>query len=182
MRRVGLVVAAALLVAVAARAAPTRPQDPKVTFTVTSPAGDKLVGRGTELLLDNDGSWVVFRVPLGSITTGVASRDRQLRDKYLEVESYPAVELRVARDAIKIGSSGDVAAKLTLHGKTRDTSLHYAIKKESGFLKVSSTLRVDLREYGIDLPTHRGTAMKPHVEVNVSFGVLDGAAVTAERQ
>ena len=180
--RGGGVAGVVLMAAVAAQAAPTRAQDPRVTFTVTSAAGDKLVGRGTELLLDSEGPWLIFRVPLGSMTTGVASRDRQLRDKYLEVESYPAVELRVARDALKIAASADVAARLTLHGKTRETSLHYAIKKEGGFLKVSSTLRIDLRDHGIDLPSYRGVAMNPHVAVDVSFGVLDGAVVTAERQ
>src|SRR5215471_5365140 len=73
--------------------------NPKVTFTVSGPAGMTVVGTGTELTMQAQGQSLIFRVPLRSLTTGLAVRDRQMRDKYLEVESFPTVELRIARDA-----------------------------------------------------------------------------------
>src|SRR6185369_15713359 len=81
---VAVVMAAFLVVgAGVAWAAPTRPPNAKVTFTLSSSGGAKIVGSGTELTLDTDGAWVVFRVPLMAVSTGEGWRDRQVRDKYL---------------------------------------------------------------------------------------------------
>src|SRR5262245_39421154 len=64
--------------------------NPKVTFTATTagPTGTKVVGTGTQLTLESQGDWLVFKVPLRSISTGAALLDRQIRDKYLEVETF----------------------------------------------------------------------------------------------
>jgi len=157
-------------------------QSPRVTFTATGPAGMKVVGKGTELTFASQGAWVVFKVPLRSVSTGMGMRDRQLRDKYLEVESFPFAELRVARDALSMpalngASEGDVPARLSLHGKTADTTVHYAIARQGERIKVAGSFRIDLRAHGIDVPNHHGMMLSPEVEVSVHFGALDRAVV-----
>jgi hypothetical protein len=157
-------------------------RNPRVTFTATGAAGLKVVGTGRELVLEAQGQTLVFRVPLRSIGTGIGMRDRQMRDKYLEVESYPFVELRMARDALNLpvwngATTGDAKARLTMHGKVKDTNVHYTIRRQGQWVDVTGTFRVDMRAHGIDLPSHRGLTLNPEVDVEVSFGALDRAVV-----
>jgi polyisoprenoid-binding protein YceI len=157
-----------------AQAAENRLVDTKVTFTASGAGGVKVVGHGTQLLLRVDGPWLVLKVPLRSVTTGLVRRDRELHDKFLEVESYPWAELRLQPEALKMPSkdgavAGEVSARLTLHGRSRDTTVQYSIKREGATLKVSGKLRVDVRTHGIDLPQARGVALDPEVVVDVGF-------------
>ena len=157
-------------------------RNPKVTFTATGAAGLKVVGTGTELTLETQGQTLVFKAPLRSISTGIALRDRQMRDKYLEVESYPFIELRIAREALSLpalngGTSGDAKARLSMHGKAKDTTVHYSIRRQGQWVEVTGTFRVDVRAHGIDVPNYRGMTLNPEVDVEVSFGSLDRAVV-----
>jgi hypothetical protein len=157
-------------------------RNPKVTFTATGPAGLQVVGTGTELTMETQGPTLVFRVLLRSITTGIGLRDRQMRDKYLEIESYPFVELRLARDVLNMPAlngttAGDATARLTMHGKVKDTTVRYLIRREGQRVDVTGTFRVDLRAHGIDLPAYRGLTLNTEVDVEVSFGAIDRAVV-----
>lgn len=188
-RRAGGMVGAIVLVgsivlAGSGHAADSGLSNTKVTFTATAPgpAHVKVVGSGTELTLQSLGEWLVFRVPLRSVTTGVAALDRQVRDKYLEIETFPMVELRVARGGFNIPSyngaaTGHADGRLTLHGKTRGTRVHYTIARQGESVTVRAGLRVDLRAFGVDVPRQGGLAMSPEVAVEVGFGTIDRAVV-----
>ena len=154
----------------------------RVTFTATGTGGMKIVGTGRDLTLENQGQWLVFRAPLRTITTGVPLRDRQMRDKYLEVESFPFVELRLARETLSIpalngATAGDASGRLSLHGKSKDATVHYTLRKEGDSVKVSASFRIDLRAYGIDVPSFRGLTLNPDVDVDVGFAAIDRAVV-----
>src|SRR5438105_1784561 len=93
-----VVVAGGALAALApARAAADALTNPSVRFTLTASNGTKIHGAGTDIKLENRGNWLIFRVPLASITTHQVQLDRQMRDRYLEADTHPMVELKIAR-------------------------------------------------------------------------------------
>jgi polyisoprenoid-binding protein YceI len=121
-------------------------------------------------------------VPLKTVTTRKDARDRQMRDRYLEADTHPTVELQMAREALTVPKrdgffEGDAPARLKLHGKSRETMVHYSVERRGESLRVSGAFRVDLRAHGIDIPTYRGITVRPDVQVEVAFGDIDRAVI-----
>ena len=153
-----------------------------VKFTASVSNGPKIVGTGTDLRLESKGGLLIFKVPLSTVSTRKDARDRQMRDRYLEADTHPTVELQMAREALTIPKAdgifeGDAKASLKLHGKSRETIVHYSVERRGESLKVSGSFRIDLRSYGIDIPTYRGITVRPEVDVEVAFGGIDRAVI-----
>jgi polyisoprenoid-binding protein YceI len=152
--------------------------NPSVTFTIATSNGAKITGTSTELKLENHGGWLIFRVPLSAATTNHGQRDRQMRDRYLEADTHPMVELKMPREALKIpkgggGSEGTARGTLNLHGKSREVSVHYALERKGEALQVSGSFEIDLHAHGIDIPRYRDITVSSKVAVNVTFGTID---------
>lgn len=159
-----------------ALAALASPSAARVGFAASGPAGLKIEGTTQALNVADDGNDVTLDVPLADLSTGIALRDRHMRDKYLEVPKFPSARLVVARSAIKVPPAGssvtaDVPAQLTLHGRTRAVTVHYDAKGDAGGLSVSGRLHVNMNDYGITVPVYLGVTVKPDVDVTASFHV-----------
>ena len=168
----------ALLMPFAADAKLAASGSASVSFAATGPAGMRIVGSSSDLSVADDAQNITVTVPLGNLKTGVDLRDQHMRDKYLEVPKYPNAELVVAKSAIKIpapggDSSGDAHGTMKLHGKTKDVSFHYVARKDGGAMKVGGTVRIDMRDYGISVPSYLGVTVKPEVDVEVKFGAQE---------
>ena len=179
---VGLVLVASAVWGAPAGATESKLANAKVKFTASASTGFKIIGTGTDLKLENRGPWLVFKVPLSAVSTKVGTRDRQMRDRYLEADTHPWVELKILRGGLKVPKSngiseGDAKGTLTLHGKSRETTIHYSLERQGESLQVSGSFRLDLREHGIDIPTYRGITVKPEVDIEVAFGGIDRAVV-----
>jgi len=179
---IGVLLMAALAWQGPARAGERSLTNAHVKFTAAVSNGPKIVGTGTDLRLESRGSLLVFKVPLKTVTTRKEARDRQMRDRYLEADTHPMVELQMARGALTIPKrdglfEGDAKASLKLHGKSRETVVHYSVERQGESLRVSGAFRVDLRAHGIDIPTYRGITVRPEVEVEVAFGGIDRAVI-----
>ncbi len=111
-------------------AALSGPADPRVLFQCSGPAGLKIEGTTTELAVAEDGGNVSITVPLANLTTGIALRDRHMKEKYLEVQTYPSATLVIARGALKFPPNGEkvevtVPGTIKLHGQAKAVSVHY---------------------------------------------------------
>jgi polyisoprenoid-binding protein YceI len=178
----GVFLAAALAFSAPASAAERHLANAHVKFTASVSSGPKIVGTGTELRLETKGSLLIFKVPLSAVTTRKNARDKQMRDRYLEADTHPTVELRMAREALTLPQGdgvveGDAKASLKLHGKSRETMVHYSVERRGESLKVSGSFRLDLRAHGIDIPSYRGITVRPEVDVEVAFGGIDRAVI-----
>ncbi len=165
-----------------ARAAERSLANARVKFTASVSSGPKIVGTGTDLRFEAKGGTLIFKVPLNAVTTHKDARDKQMRDRYLEADTHPEVELTLARAALTIPKTdgvveGDAKAHLKLHGKSRDTIVHYSVERHGESLKVSGSFRIDLRAHGIDIPAYRGITVRPEVDVEVAFGGIDRAVI-----
>ncbi|MGZ6163666.1 MAG: YceI family protein, partial [Myxococcaceae bacterium] len=92
-------------------------------------------------------------------------------------QKYPNAQLAVARTAIKFpaegqSTEGTVPATLALHGKSKTVPVHYRASRQGKSYEVKGDLKVDFREFGIEIPSYLGATVKPPVDVNVAF-VLD---------
>jgi polyisoprenoid-binding protein YceI len=119
----------------------------------------------------------VVTVPLSKLETGISLRDSHMHEKYLESQKYPIAQLAVARSAIKFPGPGQtteatVPGTLALHGQSKTVPVHYRATRNGAAFEVKGDLKVDFREFGIQIPSYLGATVKPPVDVNVAF-VLD---------
>ncbi len=179
-RRKGLCVATVSLAllslsAAVARAALSSPSDAHVTFQVAGPAGLKIEGTTTDLQVADDGGNVVITIPLANLTTGIALRDRHMKE-YLETPKYPATTLTIARSALKIPTTGDrveadAPGTLTLHGQTKPVSVHYDARWDGTAFATHGKVHLLMTDFGITVPSYLGVTVKPDVDVNANFKV-----------
>lgn len=157
----------------------TRTGDPSVTFTAIGPGGLKIVGTTTDLTLADDAQSVSIAVPLANLSTGIALRDKHMREKYLQVQTYPLATLKVDRASIRFPApgaeaTGDAQGTMAIHGQSHGVTFHYTAKREGGGYGVSGSVRINMKDYGIDVPSYLGVTVKPDVDVAVRFTAQDG--------
>lgn len=151
-------------------------------FVAIGPAGLKIVGTTSDGAMTDDGTTLHVRVPLANLTTGIALRDRHMRETYLAIGTFPDASLDVARSALtlpKIGADegprveADVPAIVHLHGQNKSVSVHYTAKREGDVVHVSGAMRVRMTDFGIEVPRYMGITVKPDVDVTVRFDARD---------
>jgi polyisoprenoid-binding protein YceI len=168
------------LVGLVPRDAPARlatSGDRSVNFVATGPAGMRFGGQSKDLAVQEDDTAIVVAVKLDSLETGISLRDKHMRDKYLEVQKYPQAKLRVERSALQFpapdgDASADAKGQLDLHGQSHPVTFHYTAKRGADYA-VSGKMRVNMKDFGIEVPSYLGVTVKPDVDIDVTFHVLD---------
>ena len=149
-----------------------------VQFTAAGPAGMSIVGKTSELSVADDGQSVTVKVPLATLNSGIALRDKHMKEKYLQVGSYPDAELSVARSALKFPSgtptSGSAQGTMKLHGKTKSVTFNYTAAPAGAKIQVNGSVHLDVRDYAIEIPNYMGVTVKPDVDVTVQFTATEG--------
>ena len=166
------------LVALTAQARVTNVGSASATFDVAGPGGMNIHGKTPDLVASEDAGKVEVKVALDHLTTGIGLRDQHMRDKYLEVGKYPNATVVVPRKSLHLpsagkSSSGKVSGQMTIHGVTQLVTLTYTAKAHGKRVDVDGSTAVDMREYGIDVPSYLGVGVDPHVAINVAFEVVD---------
>ena len=137
----------------------------------------QIVGRTPDLTLSDDGAHVKVVVSFDRLTTGIALRDRHMREKYLETAKYPSAELTVDRAALKLGSDAqaDAPATMKIHGQSRPVTIHYVSHRDGKAMHVTGSVHVEMTDYGIEAPSYLGVKVKPGVDITVRFDAADAA-------
>ncbi|MGA2451330.1 MAG: YceI family protein [Polyangiaceae bacterium] len=169
--------ACTLLLSVAADAKLARQGDANVSFTAVGPAGFKIVATTQDLNVADDGQHVTVIVPLARLNSGISLRDSHMRDKYLEVGTYPTAQLVVDRAALKFPDPGDADATasgiMSIHGKSKNVTFHYHASRAGAGIHVTGDTQVNMKDYGINVPAYFGITVKPEVALSVNFNVSD---------
>jgi polyisoprenoid-binding protein YceI len=96
----------------------------QVQFTATGPGGLTIVGTTKDVNVKDDGTSVTVVVPLANVDTGIALRNKHMKEKYLEVDKFPTAELTVSRSALKLQEgSGSASGSMKIQPQ-RDLQLH----------------------------------------------------------
>lgn len=147
---------------------------PTVKFTGKGPMGFTLVGTTQKLALEDDGKALTFKVPLDTLDTGIALRDRHMKEKYLDTAKFPNVVLVVPRGTLKLpqagqASEGQANGKLTLHGVTKEVPFTYKVQRTGDAHAVTGVLKFNFRDFGVEVPSYAGITVKPDIVVDVAF-------------
>ena len=157
-------------------AAIASPSGTAVLVSMQGTAGLHIEGTTHELAISERDGELVFQVPLAGVDTGIGLRNRHMRG-YLDTAHFPEAELRVARKALVFPAPGktaesDVPGILTLHGVSRSCSIHYRVEQAgSGEYRVRGTTRIDMRDFGVDVPAYLGVHVDPGVAIQVDFSL-----------
>ena len=157
-----------------ARAALTGCTDCHVNFLASGPAGMKIEGTTNDLTRAEQGDNVVITVPLANVTTGIGLRDRHMKEKYLEIAKYPSATLSVARSALKMPAGADkveadASTTVNIHGQARPVTVHYEAKRDGSSITTRGKFRINLTDFGINVPSYLGVTVKPDIEVSANF-------------
>ena len=146
-----------------------------VQFTGVGPGGFKVVGKTAALSLVQDDKALTVVVPLAELTTGIALRDKHMREKYLEVAKFPDVRLAVPlaslpNPAAGTTTAGELKGTLSLHGKEREIPFKYeASCTADNVCTAKGSFTINIRDFDIVIPSYLGITLKPDVVVEARF-------------
>lgn len=148
--------------------------DSLASFQGKGPAGFKVEGKTPDLTLADDGTTLTVTVPLEHMETGIALRDRHLREKYVEVQKYPDATLALPWSAITLPADGKTVqahgtGKLTLHGQTREVPFSATLFRHGAIYDVTGQVPINLKEFGISIPSYLGVTVQPDITTTVTF-------------
>lgn len=156
----------------------SNPTDTSASFRALGPRGFRIEGRTTKLGVADDGKNVVITVPLSQLTTGIALRDKHMKEKYLETEKYPDAELTVPRWSIRFPEEGQkmsawTMGTLKMHGQSKEVKVFYKATRAGATYNVDGTTELKITDFGIELPSHLGLSLQPDVSIEMHFQVQD---------
>lgn len=137
-------------------------------FKATGPGGLNIDGKTSDIAVADDGTTVTITVKLDNIDTGMSLRNKHTKED-LEADKFPTATLKIARSGLKFGGSGDAKGQMTIHGTTKDVSIHY---EHSGD-HVKGTTRINVGDFGVKPRSYLGISIKNEVEVYANFSAKD---------
>lgn len=149
-----------------------------VAAHIKATAGINFDARTTDLRVSESADGIItLVVPLATLQTGIGRRDKDMKDK-LQVDRFPAAELKVQRAALKFPDDGkevgaSAPATLSLHGQTRPVTIGYKARRAGSSYSVQGSTAIDMRDFGIEPPTRLGLKVQPQVAIAVRFQLTD---------
>ena len=118
------------------------------------------------------------------VTGDVNEKDRReiehiMHEQVLESDAYPAIEFQSSE--VKVISSGagqfraEISGELCLHGVTRPLTIVARVTANGDRLRASGEFSIYQTEYGIQLVTVAGGALKVKDELKASFEIVASA-------
>lgn len=119
-----------------------------------------------------------IQVDLREFTTGIATRDKHMKEKYLETDKPENQFAKFKISSIELPgkdlpATGEVPAKisgtLTLHGKSLPVKSESKLKVDGQKLSTSLQLNLKLTDYGIEIPSFAGVTVAENVDVDIEL-------------
>ena len=115
----------------------------------------------------------VLKLDLKSYSTGIALRDRHMKEKYLEVDKFQNATLTIEALPIeKSALSKDVETAvpfkgtLSLHGISKPVAGNLLVKKVNTKIQVSSKFQIKLSDFDVVIPSFAGIKVADSVEIS----------------
>lgn len=177
MLRTPLFFVAALLAASVAQAGPFQLAGPAQVEFRGKAVGMKLVGTTQDLSCTDDGTRLVFDVKLDTLKTGIELRDKHMTENYLETAKFPKATLTIDKAKLVLPASGAQKGKATgilkMRGKSKEVPIAFEITGNQGRYNVKATMKVNYKDYDIEVPNYMGVTVKPDLDVEVAFTAKD---------
>jgi polyisoprenoid-binding protein YceI len=163
-------------------------------FATGWPSALKIHGKGpgpdgTLTLTDTKASGS-FTVDLEALKTGIALRDRHMKEEYLQVDRYPRAVLTISRLDVALVPDGPAFGAVTvpfegsllLHGVEKPVTGQAKVSRSDSKVTVNAGFTITLGEFGIEVPKYLGITVAEKVDVKAAFSaVLERSRDVAER-
>lgn len=151
---------------------------PKISFFATgSPGFMSIEGVTSTMTLADDGTKLVFTVPMSTVSSGIALRDEHMNKNYVQVDQYPNVVLEIARADVTWPTEGSATATangtVTFHGVSQPTTVGYTITKTKTGWKVKGRFDYDVSQHGIRIEPYMGVSFDHKMYATVSVDLVD---------
>ncbi len=153
---------------------------PDVRFAANGePGALDIDARTTDGTLADDGTNVVFAVPLANVKTGIELRDEHMKSKFLHVDQHPNVSLSVAKASLtfptEVGkkTSGTADAQFTVMDVAKPTKVKWEIAKTKTGYKLSGSFGFDISQHGVEIPSYLGVTVDAKMTAKAVFYAAD---------
>ena len=171
LRALGLIVS---LLPATAGAAKLVQKDAKASFDAVGPGGFALVGHAKEVAFEDTGEKLIWKVLVKEVDTGIALRNKHMREKYVKVKENPDVVLEVPRADVKF-ETGEHTVKgtFTLKGVAKPVDVKYQVAKSGTSYAVQASFPFDVREHGIEIPNYLGVTVDPKMKATAVIRAIE---------
>jgi len=113
-----------------------------------------------------------FIFNLSELTTGIDLRDEHMKEKYLELKKYPHVTLTLSEYELPSKKSEvKIPGMLNLHGVKKEVIVNAMLIPLEGKLQIIGELKVNLKDYAIEIPSFKGITIAKDVKIKVETEV-----------
>lgn len=117
---------------------------------------------------------------LTKVETGIDLRDSHLREKYLEIKKFPQAKLEITglnsgdlsflEDSAEKKFTLNLSGILELHGVKKNLEIPLKGKKNAdGSIEGNSEFEINLKDFGIEIPSYSGITVAEKVIVKAKF-------------
>jgi polyisoprenoid-binding protein YceI len=117
-----------------------------------------------------------LKVELQTLETGIAMRDRHMRNNYLEVEKGPAFATATIDDirVEKLEGKTVFSGVLTLHGQKKKISGAADLQQKDGRIRVQAQFALKVSDFAIAAPTYLGIGVRDEIQIKVALTAMPG--------
>jgi polyisoprenoid-binding protein YceI len=128
------------------------------------------------VVLDGNTITATLSLNLSDLSTGIDLRDNHMKEKYLEVKSYPTAILTL-KPLVLPKFEGDGSKEvpftgdLNLHGNTKPVSGIAVISSKNNGYTIAARYPIHLSDFKIEIPSYMGIKVADDVNVTVQLKV-----------
>lgn len=134
----------------------------------------KITGEGARpsgLITQNkDQTTGQIKIKLDDFKTGIGLRDEHMKNKYLEVKTYPEAELEIQSVDLKAQTFTGI---LNLHGVKKKIEGGLQTEFSDGHAKVESQFQIHLSDFQIPTPSFMDIQLVDQVDVKVNLSLAE---------
>lgn len=123
---------------------------------------------------DLTGGSATLAIDLGTLASGKAGRDRELKADYFEIGQFPRATV-VIKDVVKAASAGHyrATAAVDLHGVQRDVAVEFEVVEvlADGGVRVTGTARLSRLDFKVGRPSGADNSTGEEVAVELDLTV-----------
>lgn len=152
----------------------------KISFFATgSPGFLDIEGVTNTINVADDGSKVVFSVPMSTVKTGIDLRDDHMNNEFVQVDKFPNAVLTIDRAGIALPANMGEKAKGTakgdfnIHGQSQPVDVTYQIQRSNSGYHVEGKFNFDTAKAGIQIPSYLGVTVDSKMHAEVALDLAD---------
>ena len=152
-------------------------------YAIGRPSAIKIHGKGSPprgtLTLTNNHLNGIATLDISSLDTGMQLRNEHMKNKYLEVKTYPEAKLNFKDVEVSPSAAAGKPfhGMLTLHGVTKPVEGTLVFNPSDTKASGSADFTVKLTDYGIAIPSFAGITVAEDVELHIQ---ISAPLVTAQ--